>query len=145
MCSASEKWSGIDFKGISLLGDAVLSGTSPVLSEADLSAMCGKTAEGLENWLEQFWCEHDIHAVMEGREQIPSQSMLLRRPTGLKKKVLGKVMEHVLWRFFSPSETALREWSPEEIERYCSVSPALVSTPASSKQKTHCVSGRSRV
>jgi len=116
-----------------VLGDAVLTGVSAVFSEADLCDQAACKPEALEDWLGRDWCEHDIHAVMEGREELGPRSMLLKRSTGFKKKVLGEAMGHVLWRLFSPSATALGEWTPEQVSRYCSVRPQPVSSPAPAK------------
>ena len=126
-------WDKPAFKGLSVLGDVALTGTSAVFSEADLCDLAGCEPEGLEDWLARYWREHDIHAVMEGSEAPGPHSMLLKRQTGFKKRVLGEVREHVLWRMFSPSATALREWSPEVVDGYCSVRPRAVRPVAGAK------------
>jgi hypothetical protein len=89
---------------------------STVLEESELLQKVGCPAEVVEDWLADYWVEHDIHAVASGQERTYEKTLSLVRQCDRYFQV----------RLFSPSEKALREWPSEELGNYCSLGPQLV-------------------
>ena len=93
--TSDDPWKGPGFKGLKLLGEwrscpAMLTAQergSVVLEESELCQQIGCSAATIEEWLEKYWIEHDIHAVVDGTESCgagrpPSKVVLGTRFTG---------------------------------------------------------------
>lgn len=99
-----EKWSKPHFKGLTLLGSwreseasitAMQRGSVPI-EEHELCAELHREPDQVEDWLARNWTEHDIHAVMDGREDCRPLTLSLIREHG------GPCV-HFQVRLFSPN------------------------------------------
>jgi hypothetical protein len=113
----NSKWEKPEFKGLTLLGPWRECGAmtiaqergTVIVEETDLCMEVGCQPETIEEYLVEHFVEHNIHAVMEGKE-------------GAAERTLSVVREHseprvhFQVRLFSPNDRADSEW-PERLRR----------------------------
>jgi hypothetical protein len=117
-----DPWKGQGFKGLQLLGSwrncpAMLTAQergSVALEESELCQQIGCSAETIEQWLEKYWIEHDIHAVIDGTESCgaPSLSLVQQYSTLGFRHPDAEGYFHV--RLFSPTAAFDAEYALQE-------------------------------
>jgi len=127
---SNRKWEEPEFKGLTLLGgwrdcDAMIMAQkrgTVVIEETDLHREIGCSPEVIEAFLAEYFMEHDIHAVMEGKEHAAETTLSIVREhdgvhwDGFSPKPGGVQPLHFQVRLFSPNERADNEW-PEKLRR----------------------------
>ena len=117
------KWEAPQFKGLTLLGswrecDVMTSAEqrgSTVLDESTLCSEFGLQSDAIEEWLSEYWTEHNLHAVMEGEETCANRTLSLVRDHGgvdwdRFTPMPSEMLRHFQVRLFSPNATADPEW-----------------------------------
>ena len=104
----------------------VVQGTSATASapaqEADLCREVGCSPEALDDYLAEYFVEHDIHAVMDGKGRAAERTLSVVREhdgvrwDGFTSKPEGVEPLHFQVRLFSPNDRADNEW-PEKLRR----------------------------
>jgi hypothetical protein len=126
----NRKWQGPDSKGVTLMGlwrecAAMVRAQergSTVLEESDLCNELGVEPEALEAWLSEYWVEHGIRAVAEGKERCADRTLSLVRPydgvrwDGFSPRPKGTRPQCFSVRLFSPNSKADPEW-PDKLSR----------------------------
>jgi len=111
------KWEKPEFKGLTLLGpwrecDAMTLAQdrgTVIVEEADLCREIGREPETIEEYLAEYFVEHNIHAVMEGKESTTARTLsVVREHTDPRV--------HFQVRLFSPNNRADSEWT-EKLQR----------------------------
>jgi hypothetical protein len=120
----NSKWEKPEFKGLTLLGPwrecnamtmAQKIGTV-VMEEADLCLELGCQPEALDEHLSEYFVEHDIHAVMSGKEGSAERTLSVVREhdrvqwDGFTSKPKGVRPLHFQVRLFSPNDRADSKW-----------------------------------
>jgi hypothetical protein len=126
----SPKWEKPEFKGLTLLGPwrdcsamtmAQERGTV-IVEEADLCREVGCSPEALDDYLAEYFVEHDIHALTDGKEHAAERTLSVVREhdgvrwDGFTSKPKGVQPLHFQVRLFSPNDRADNEW-PEKLRR----------------------------
>jgi hypothetical protein len=123
-------WEKPEFKGLTLLGpwrecDAMTMAQEKgtvIVEEVDLCREVGCQPETIEEYLSEYFVEHDIHAVMEGKEHSAERTLSIIREhdgvrwDGFSPKPRGVQPLHFQVRLFSPNDRADSEW-PERLRR----------------------------
>jgi hypothetical protein len=95
---------------------------SVAMEESELCQQIGCSAATIEEWLEKYWIEHDIHSVVDGTESCGTPSLsLVRQYSGFgagrppSKVVLGtRFTGYFQVRLFSPTVAFDAEYTLQE-------------------------------